>query len=575
VVCCWWSAVPLAMASSATESGGGNADFKGLLHCAAQAGDAEQTRQLLQEGKVSVHEREGPFGYTALHVAAGYSSLGVAGALLAARASTSWRDTTGETPLHVAAQQGHASAIRLLLAGRADLAAINEDGESALHVAVGHVGGKSIDHIKVLLEFRADAAARDSEGRDAMQTAVTMTNRAEELRSLLGNPEGAQTTAFEQVTGGPDRFNSALSQAARKGQVDALKQLLAWSPNPVEAAQQSLLAACAGGSVEAAEALLEFRADVNTQDQDGNTPLIAAADEGMVKMVRWLTKHRCNPCAASKDGATALMAAAFRGSAEACNLLLASRADPNQEADQGWTALLAACRAGHVEIAKCLLDAGAQLDHKGADGETAQQLAAKNGKREVVKLLDTRIQLDKRRASVRGGTTSQVDGAEEDTRDLDGLLRDLGEAPSSSKKKQARGKKKATATNTEPCETTAVSMKHSTDMPAGAAPPEASSNTVEEQPAETVSVGTSKSRSSKKKAEAKLRGAARMVTADDKSAEAAAEEVADVAIAADVTNAATEVKSLRARLKEIERARADLDAEELGIRRRLDAIAGV
>merc|ERR1719410_252517 len=133
-------------------------------------------------------------------------------------------------------------------------------------------------------------------------------------------------------------------------------------------------------------------------------------------MVRWLTKHRCNPCAASKDGATALMAAAFRGSAEACTLLLASRADPNQEADQGWTALLAACRAGHVEIAKCLLDAGAQLDHKGADGETAQQLAAKNGKREVVKLLDTRIQPDKRRASARGGATSQGDGAEVDTR---------------------------------------------------------------------------------------------------------------------------------------------------------------
>jgi len=326
-----------------------------------------------------------------------------------------------------------------------------------------------------------------------------------------------------------------------------------------------LLAACAGGSVEAAESLLEFRADVNVQDQEGNTPLIAAADEGMVKMVRWLLKHHCNPCIASKDGATALMAASFRGSAQACDLLLAGQADPNQEADQGWTALLAACQAGHTETAKRLLDAGAQLDHKSADGDSAQQLAAQNGKREIVKLLETRIQLDKRRASMRGAT-SQVDSVE-DTRDLDGLLRDLGEAPSGSKKKQARGKKKATAANTQRDEATPVSTKPSTVADALT---EASSNVIEARPAETTSAGTSMVRSSKKKAkpevpvekqvETKLGASAGTEVADGQMAEVATDEVADMTDDAVVTNASAEAKSLRARLKEIDRVRADLDA---------------
>jgi len=93
------------------------------------------------------------------------------------------------------------------------LAATNEDGDSALHVAVQHVGGKSLDHIKVLLEFRADAAARDSSGRDAMQTAA-IENRAEELQNLLCNPDGDRSQAFQQASGGPDRYKSALSLAA-------------------------------------------------------------------------------------------------------------------------------------------------------------------------------------------------------------------------------------------------------------------------------------------------------------------------------------------------------------------------
>jgi len=104
-----------AMVSLAAEDNAGSSDFDGPLHCAAQAGDAEQARRLLQEGTACVHDCTGPFGYTALHIAAGYNSLGVVGTLLAARASANASLTDGERPLHLAAQQGHAAAIRMLI----------------------------------------------------------------------------------------------------------------------------------------------------------------------------------------------------------------------------------------------------------------------------------------------------------------------------------------------------------------------------------------------------------------------------------------------------------------------------
>jgi len=361
-------------------------------------------------------------------------------------------------------------------------------------------------------------------------------------------------------------LRASLSQACQRGKIDALKQLLDMAPNPSEAVKQAILPACASGNIDAVKAVLSRRADLNAAtDENGTTPLLAACDEGEVKMVRWLLKQRCAPATAARNGATALMASALRGSTELCEVLLTARASVNQGASQGWTAIMSACQAGYAEVARLLLDAGAEFEHAGPDGDTARQLATKNGHQEIVKLLDTRSQLIRRRGNAaRQGNTVAGGTCAEDTRDLEDLLRDLGETSAKGSQK-SRGKKKSGLQ-----ETTAVA-----DAVDAAVDPKAASG--------------SSSRKSHGKSVQELEPHADVVeaTVDPKitSGSSSKKSRAKNASAAQETPEVrpstrtgvadgSKAQAMRARLLEISKVRADLDAEELRIRRELNALTG-
>lgn len=89
----------------------------------------------------------------------------------------------------------------------------------------------------------------------------------------------------------------------------------------------SLLQAARGGHAEVVKGLLAGgRADVNSRDERGNTPLIEAARAGHDDVVR---------------------------------ALLIARADPNAKNDDGQTALSLASTGGHDEVVRLLNEAGA------------------------------------------------------------------------------------------------------------------------------------------------------------------------------------------------------------------------
>lgn len=67
---------------------------------------------------------------------------------------------TGSTPLHRAAARGHAPAIRALLDGGADIEAEDARGRRALHWAAGSGSGQAV---RALLQRGATADARDND----------------------------------------------------------------------------------------------------------------------------------------------------------------------------------------------------------------------------------------------------------------------------------------------------------------------------------------------------------------------------------------------------------------------------
>jgi len=160
-------------------------------------------------------------------------------------------------------------------------------------------------------------------------------------------------------------------------------------------------------------------------------------------MVRWLLERGVDVHETQGDGATALMAAVHCGADEAMAAILAARADIDHRSDGGWTALMLAGQGGRIDAARRLLDAGAQMDVANADGATVRSLAQVAGHSEFVKLLDTRAKLRARREKkAKVGTGGEAEGGDGvapggDDRDLEALLADLGEKQGAARKKKA------------------------------------------------------------------------------------------------------------------------------------------
>ncbi|KAI9185742.1 hypothetical protein LWI28_010266 [Acer negundo] len=206
------------------------------------------------------------------------------------------------------------------------------------------------------------------------------------------------------------------------------------------------------GKTEVCKYLLEeLKLDVDTEDEDGETPILHAARQGHTETTKYLFEHGANPAIASNLGATALhhsagigniellmylllkgvevdsqsdsgtplIWAAGHGQPEAVKVLLEHNANPDSETEDNITPLLSAVAAGSltcldllvqagakvniiaggatplhiaadigsIEIIKCLLKAGADPNITDEDGQKPILVAAARGNREVVEIL--------------------------------------------------------------------------------------------------------------------------------------------------------------------------------------------
>jgi ankyrin repeat protein len=167
------------------------------------------------------------------------------------------------------------------------------------------------------------------------------------------------------------------------------------------AKDNDLIKAAGSGDVQRVKELIDAKADVETKDKFGRTPLMVAATNGHVDIVSLLLDKGANIEANDKFGHTALILAAASGKADVIKLLLDRGANIEARDKDRHTALMEAAMDGHVDAVSLLLDKGANIEAKGAlraynppilaDDPTANVtaliLAAANGKADVVKLL--------------------------------------------------------------------------------------------------------------------------------------------------------------------------------------------
>ncbi|KAL6799179.1 ankyrin repeat-containing domain protein [Trichoderma sp. SZMC 28013] len=177
-----------------------------------------------------------------------------------------------------------------------------------------------------------------------------------------------------------------LEHASKTGNIDMAKLLFRWcdyQPNR----RYLLHIATQRGHEAMMTLLLDEGFDLESQDEEGWTPLQHAAANGHEAVVKLLLQKGANPESKNKGGQTPLFEAAKNGHDAILRLLLQKGANLDIKDKWGRTPLLQAMDFGHEAVTKLLLENGANLLEVPVDSDTPLIIASRNGDYQMVKLL--------------------------------------------------------------------------------------------------------------------------------------------------------------------------------------------
>lgn len=232
----------------------------------------------------SGYNRNGPPGFTGLHLAAYFGLLSVVRCLLKMDPDlTATKDSMGRVPLAWAAYKGHVKVIEVFMNYGFD--ANHKDGTGRTLISLAASMGHS-DVVNCFLEQQVDPNTRDTDNR------------------------------------------TPLSWAAYRGHLEIVKSLLERGADPEardEYGRTPLLWASYEGWVEVVKLLRERDVDIETSDRLGRTALSWASENGHVVVVKLLLEKGARLDSKDAEGRTAL-SWAIRSQQEAiCSLLTAAQ----------------------------------------------------------------------------------------------------------------------------------------------------------------------------------------------------------------------------------------------------------
>jgi ankyrin repeat protein len=261
------------------------------------------------------------------------------------------RPPGGFTPLLYAARAGCAECARELLRAGADVNLADPDGITPLVMAGLNF---AFDTVAILVRAGADVDAWDTWGRSPLYAVVDM--------NTLPTGGRADRPSSDKTTG-----------------LEAMRLLLEAGANPN--LQLKI--------VPPLRSLRDDRGP-DAVLQPGTTPLARAAKGGDVEAVKLLLAHGANPSLPTVQGVTPMMMAAGTGynardsrgryqtqeqAIEIVDLLAKAGADVNHRGGDGGTALHGAASRGRNGVVNALVALHADLSIKDARGRTAADVA--------------------------------------------------------------------------------------------------------------------------------------------------------------------------------------------------------
>lgn len=139
---------------------------------------------------------------------------------------------------------------------------------------------------------------------------------------------------------------------------------------------------------EVADAILELKGSLDSQDDEGRTATSHCAEMGLGCALERLIQRGAFLDQADRKGRTPLHWAAQAGHVSIVQTLMASgQVDSNRQDSQGTTPLWDALYRGHLPVIEELLAAGIDIESRQKDGQTPLTWAAQKGHLEMMKKL--------------------------------------------------------------------------------------------------------------------------------------------------------------------------------------------
>ena len=391
------------------------------LHNAAESGDVDKVRELLEHAKYDIINCTDSNGWTPLHHASYKGHLDMVRMLISAHNSDvtiqnvngatalmlaaiarqdnvvlallcdyqcplDVRDRKGNTVLHYACRGGSISLVHTLIREhKADSNARNNNNNTPLHVAA--FNGKADVALSLISEFGCDPHVRGQLGRTVLHHACQ--GGSVSLVQILIREHKADSNARD------NNKDTPLHVAAFSGKADvALSLINEFGCDPHVRGQLGrtvLHDACQGGSVSLVQILIrEHKADSNARSNNNNTPLHVAAFNGKADVALSLIgEFGCDPHVRGQFGKIVLHHACKGGSVSLVQTLIREhKADSNARDNNNNTPLHVAAFTGKADVALALIsEFGCDPHVKGQFGRTVLHHACEGGSVDLVKIL--------------------------------------------------------------------------------------------------------------------------------------------------------------------------------------------
>uniref|UniRef100_A0A096MEH6 E3 ubiquitin-protein ligase MIB2 n=1 Tax=Poecilia formosa TaxID=48698 RepID=A0A096MEH6_POEFO len=367
-------------------------DNPGRLVIEAAHGSANKVRELVQKypDKVDIKNQ----GKTALQVAAHQGHTEVVKTLLQANSSVEVKDEDGDTALHYTAFGNQAEIARLLLSKGANVNVLNNSMCTALHIAVNK---GFTDVVRVLTEHAADVNLQDSYGDTPLHDAI-----AKDFRSIIEILVVVPNIDFTQQN---HRGFNLLHHAALKGNKLATEKILGRARQLVDVKKEdgfsALHLAALNNHRDVAEVLIkEGRCDVNIRNNRNQSPLQLAVTQGHTDLVQLLVDEGADVNMEDEDGDTAMHVALLRP--QLANVMLTPSA--GEPLTQLFVKLNSSGLLGNTElnvamaIACFLAQEGADISYANHKGKSPLDLVGDSTMMQLIKNFSEKHRLQRLQA---------------------------------------------------------------------------------------------------------------------------------------------------------------------------------